>query len=505
MFALTYLAMGLFPLLSMMIFLRFGMQRGIVWTAMLGFLFLPVRPTFDPPLLPTIDRRTLTITCVVVFAALMAKGRGWRADKSDYTANSWLPKSKLFTLLIILAVFSSIGTYFTNRDSGHTPHGYLFTFELLDIGRMSYEIMFPALLLIVGRRFLSDEKGIYCLLKAAGFTGVIYGLLIVFEWRMSPVLKLWVYGIYDIDWGLVAREYGFRPVVFLENGLQTAIFHAMACVSAVAVFRGSTGGDRTLWRSIALFNLACLPFTQSAAAIILGFAFSALAFFGTKKLILMAVASVAFVSMTYPVTRTLDVVPTQTLLSAASIISERRAGSLRTRFTSEDRYLVRAKNRPYFGWGQRIREMPRDSRDRPAATPDGFWVIMVAQRGLIGFAAIFGLFTLPLMLLWVKRRIAPIDHAVLGLGVVVSVAVADNLLNASFTPMLWLCSGILLGISERVLYREADQAAIERRSALELERRKRRGETVLAGSHSGTVLATARDGAKRHGLEHARR
>ncbi|MEM9761826.1 MAG: hypothetical protein AAF968_04850 [Pseudomonadota bacterium] len=502
MYQLTYVALFGFPLLSMMLFLRFGVQRGIVWTVMLGFLFLPLRPTFDLPLLPEVNRITISVVCASLFAVFMMRGRGWTAQNAGGESQSWLPRSKVAVAFVVIALVSPVFTIFNNQDWGPSAFGYLLPVSFTDIGNMAYQVGFPIILLLLGRRLLADQRGVLTLLKAAGILGVAYGALIIFEWRLSPMLKFWVYGIWDINWSLVMRGDGFRPVVFLENGLQTAIFQSMACTCAVSVFRHSTGGDRTLWRMIALFNLACLPFTLSMAAIVLGFGFSLIAFFGLKRQILLVVALIAASVFTYPLLRTLEVVPTKQILAVAASVSEVRASSLETRFTSEDRYIERALHRPLFGWAQRTRDLPRDEDDKPSAIPDGNWTIIITQRGFIAFVAIYGLFTLPTIILWLKRRVAPINHLVLGLSLAICVALIDKLLNSFFTPLLWLGSGALLGVTERVVFKESNDAAEERRAALEMERRKRRAHTEL-----GATLGEKRPvgGRSKHGLAHARR
>ncbi|MEL6765651.1 MAG: hypothetical protein AAFP17_00605 [Pseudomonadota bacterium] len=498
---IAYIAMVAFPFMSMLVFLRFGVQHGIAWTVIIGFLFLPLSPTLNLPLLPTVNRTSVPVVCALLFATLMMRGRAWKASTSEQFLPGWLPTNKILSVFAVVAVTSSTLTILTNRDSGSTPFGFLQATELTDIGAMTYELLFPVLLLLLGRRFLSDENGALIFLKVVGLMGVAYGALIVLEWRLSPMLKFWVYGIWDINWVLATRSSGFRPVVFMQSGLQASIFQAMASIAAIAVFRASNGGDRTLWRFIALFCLACLPFTQSMAAIILGFGFSLVAFFGSKRQILIIVALIAGFVFTYPVLRMAEVVPTTQMVSAARVVSDTRAGSLAFRFQSEDRYIDRALIRPFFGWGQRERDMPRTADGERAAIPDSNWSIITTQRGFVAFVAIYGLFTLPTIVLWRKRRVAPINHVVLGLSLIVCVALLDKLLNSFFTPILWIGSGALIGVAERVVLKESTEAAAERRAALEIERSRRRGKVVI-GPSAPKLQGDVR---VKHSLAHKRR
>ena len=56
----------------------------------------------------------------------------------------------------------------------------------------------------------------------------------LFEIRMSPQLHRWLYGYYPFGFITQMRYGGFRPSVFMENGLVCAFFAMTAMVAATA-------------------------------------------------------------------------------------------------------------------------------------------------------------------------------------------------------------------------------------------------------------------------------
>ena len=76
---------------------------------------------------------------------------------------------------------------------------------------------------VIGRALLADMRGNYLLCLGIAVGGIVYAPLCWFEVRLSPVLKLMVYGYADrgaMDFGM--RWGGYRPIVFLSFGLETA-------------------------------------------------------------------------------------------------------------------------------------------------------------------------------------------------------------------------------------------------------------------------------------------
>ncbi|MEM6945663.1 MAG: hypothetical protein AAF565_18115, partial [Pseudomonadota bacterium] len=282
-----------------------------------------------------------------------------------------------------------------------------------------------------------------------------------------------------------------------------ALFQSIACVCAVALYRYSSGTERFFWRIVSIICLIALLLTVSYTAIFLGFGFAIIAFFLPRKQTLTVLALVGAIAFTYPILRAVDVVPTNTIVSAFQKVSVARANSLEYRFDAEDLYSQRAWRRPWWGWGTRLRDIPRrDQSANRAAVADAYFVLIFSQRGLVAYFALFGLLTLPLVMIWRKQNVAPISDLVLGAGLATSVAVANLLTNAQFNPIMWVFTGALLGRTELVFAAQSLQDQ-QRRAALALEREKRRRRMVDGKIGADGRLGTG--GRRAHLLGRARR
>ena len=88
----------------------------------------------------------------------------------------------------------------------------------------------------IGMRFLSSDNGRAQLLKAIPVAALFYSLPMLLEVRISPQLHRLVYGFRPRLHQQV-RGSGYRPVVFLDQGLQAALFAAMAVIAAAVAAR----------------------------------------------------------------------------------------------------------------------------------------------------------------------------------------------------------------------------------------------------------------------------
>ncbi len=80
-------------------------------------------------------------------------------------------------------------------------------------------------------------------------------------------------------------------------------------------------------------------------------------------------------------------------------------------------------------------------------------MITLGSFGRFGYAAEFGLLTLPLFLLWWRSRGLPsraISPYVGPLALLLGINMVDLLPNATITPITWMLAGSLLGHAERL-------------------------------------------------------
>ena len=167
----------------------------------------------------------------------------------------------------------------------------------------------------------------------------------LFEIRMSPQLHRWFYGYNPFGFATQMRYGGFRPSVFMENGLVTAFFAMTAMVAATAFWRTQTRVLKLPPAKITAYLGAVLVLCKSLGALIYGAVLVPLVRLTRPRLQLRIAMVLVSIAVAYPLLRAADLVPTKYMLDAATSISEERADSLRTRFDNEQQLLERASQR----------------------------------------------------------------------------------------------------------------------------------------------------------------
>lgn len=278
---------------------------------------------------------------------------------------------------------------------------------------------------------------------------------------MSPQLNRIVYDFFPHNWNQHVRGDGFRPLVFLMHGLALAIFLSKTVLAAFGSSRFETGSRKTFYLLAGGWLLVTLVLSNSLGALLITLVLLPLLFLIGTRGQLVAAASIAVITLTYPMLRNADVVPTERLVSLAAEIDEGRSMSLAFRFEQEDLLLEHARERPLFGWGTFGRNRLYDARGRDISTTDGLWVITFGKSGWAGYLAEFGLLTIPLVLLALRARRSQIEPETAILALVLAAHLIDLLPNGFMSPITWLIAGALLGRLEyeRVETPEPDDLA----------------------------------------------
>src|SRR5688500_6239720 len=97
-------------------------------------------------------------------------------------------------------------------------------------------------------------------------------------------------------------------------------------------------------------------------------------------------------------------------------------------------FVARAMEQPMFGWAGWGRFFAVDEKGEAIGVPDGLWIILLGQGGIVAL----GLFSLVMLLpplLWIKRCPArlwthPAAAPAAALAVVLALHMIDNLMNA---------------------------------------------------------------------------
>ena len=98
-------------------------------------------------------------------------------------------------------------------------------------GVMSW--LFPYL---IGRLYFSDLQGMRELVLGIFIAGIIYMPFCLWEMRMSPNLHYYVYGFQQVKFWQTYRGSGFRPQVFMSNGLMLSLFMGFTALSGLGLW-----------------------------------------------------------------------------------------------------------------------------------------------------------------------------------------------------------------------------------------------------------------------------
>lgn len=439
---IAYLMLAIWPLVAVAFYGRLRADQALIWTVLLGYLFLPEPPTaFDLPLMPPLNKHNVPALAAFCIAL-------WRYGHHG----PLLPQSLVGKALILTFILSPIMTVLNNAEPvffGQVGLPGLTAKDAIALMLQQFLLIVPFLL---ARQFLASGGAQRELLMALMIGGLVYSLLMLIEIRLSPQLNLWVYGYYQHVFGQSIRFGGYRPVVFLYHGLWVAFYCMTAAVAAYALWRLDASGARWKFIAAALYLTVILVLAKSLGALIfVALLVPLVVILGPINQIKVAVL-IGLLAVGYPVLKGADLVPEDRMLSQAAGIDPDRAASLEFRFDNEQTLLDRAYIKPVFGWGSWGRNHILDPVSGNILTvTDGRWIIVIGVYGWVGFLAEFGLLVLPLVLIWREASLArevPVSPLVAPLSLILAINILDMIPNATLTPLTWLIAGALTGYAE---------------------------------------------------------
>lgn len=310
----------------------------------------------------------------------------------------------------------------------------------------------------IGRAYFTDWEAVRELALGIIIGGLAYVPLCWWEIRMSPQLHGQIYGLMFTSFRtdnylLGVQLYGFRPNVFLLDGLTVTMF--MGIASVLAYWAWMTRSPR---------KLLGVPMGVIVVVLVLT-AFFCKAMGG----ILLMLAGMAILTMTrWPKTRLpllllILAVPAYITLRAtgdwsgdflverAHDLSPTRAQSLEFRLHNENLLSSKALKQPLFGWGGWSRSHVFDWDNNDITIIDGLWILLLGETGLFGLGAFILMGIGPAMLVWkripTKYWTDPACAAPVALAVVVTLYMIDSLFNTTFNPLTMLSIGALASIS----------------------------------------------------------
>ena len=447
----------LFPLTMAL----YGTIKPAAATAFVVFgsvLFAPEHAYFKFPLLPHFTKDNLPHLMMLIALA-------------TFFPNRLFKKSPGFgpEFILYLGIFTSIITAVTNTET--LRYGNWVTVTLpglsikdgLFIGMGDASVF--ALPFMVGRMLFNDAEDLRVFFKALVALMLVYTLCILIELRMSPQLNFWVYGYYAagmidqaIRWG------GYRPTVFMEHGLAVSLIVVHACVLLAAAKRARVQLFSSLRTSHLLMGmLVVLVLCKSTGSIVYALIVVPIVLWAPMRLALGIAQTLAVITVLYPVLRSNDLVPVDTLVEWSQNIAAERAASLKFRFDNELMLLRKAQEKIWFGWGSYGRNSLYDpDSGKEMAIADGAWIIIVGRRGLIGLIMTLGVPAYAAV--YAARRIPKIPKEsdrwlMVGVLYMLTVGVIDLIPNGLFNTYPFFVAGALFGLAHYMTSPKALRAA----------------------------------------------
>jgi hypothetical protein len=444
------------PLVALWLFRALPLNQAIVWTILGGLLLLPVGAAVKlAPGIPQLDKISIP-SLAAVFGCILTTRR--------------LPRLwhgiGLAEILLLGLLTGPFITSELNGDAILTEGGIVLPpvdhYDGLSAVVAQFLFILPFFL---GRQFFRNSADNEEILRILVIAGLLYSLPMLFEVRMSPQLGRWLYG-FSPSFVNDARYGGFRPVVFLGNGLVVASFIATVAVAAAAFWRTQTRVKRLPAVGVTAYLTGVLILCKSAAALLYGVALVPLVRATKPRLQLGAALVIVSLAMLHPLLRAADLFPDRYLVHiATTVFGQQRADSLNTRFEQEQQLLTHASERFLFGWGRFGRNRVYDKWGKDVSLTDGRWIITMGTFGFFGFLTEFGLLTLCVVraaasLKFNETMREKVFFAALVL--IVAISVLDQLPNASLSPWTWLLAGTLMGRADalRAIAQEQRKSSI---------------------------------------------
>lgn len=431
------------PLVALGIFAALGPARGLIWSVAVGYLFLPEGYGFDVPALPPYHKYT-AISLASLIGVLIFRGREpW--DRSMVTRDNLLPRILIFLLVVL--VLSPLGTWMTNPETLFNGPVVRNALSVRDFISMVTDSVIMILPMFLAWRVLHKPEHHRDLLIAVVALALVYSLLVLFEWRMSPQLNIWVYGYFQHSWLQHVRGGGFRPIVFLQHGLVVGLFLLTAILAAFALSRDGRS-QRPAMILIGLWLFLVLLLSRNFGALLMAVAFIPVVLLVPFKLQMRVAVIAGGLFLLYPVLKQSGLSPDAWFNGFIEGISPRAAQSFGWRIANEELLLERALEKPLFGWGGWGRMRVFNEWGRDISTVDGLWIVTIGQRGWIGFIALFGLVIAPLLFVLRAAKRKPVSACIGGMMVITTANLIDMIPNSTLSPLAFLMLGAMAAFAQ---------------------------------------------------------
>jgi hypothetical protein len=428
----AYAALLAWPGVCIALFVALPLEAAAIWSLLGGYLLLPSGTQIDLPFLPPLDKMSVP----AISAVLLCWMKGTHAPRPRYSILVYM----LGLGYVIAPIFTSFGNSYELQTAAGSVPGF-YPLDGLKIAGRNLVMLAP---FYIGSRFLCTEQGRMTLLRSLPVAALFYSLPMLFEVRMSPQLHRWVYGFFPHSFAQQMRYGGFRPVVFLEQGLQVALFASMAVIASVVLIRARERIFRAPAGAVAAYLSVILLLCKTLGAALYALVAVPLVLCTRPQTWIKVACALLLVVCAYPLLRTYELVPIQHISSAANSISLDRSKSFETRITNEELLLAKARQKPWFGWGTWGRNRVRDQyTGQDVSVTDGGWIIEFGTFGWLGYFSLFGLFVVAgfRALRAVGDEITSANVTMGGLSLILAINMIDMIPNSNLTTMTLLLAG----------------------------------------------------------------
>jgi hypothetical protein len=433
---LAYVALYSWPLACLLLFALLPVEAAAIGSILGGYLLLPSGLTVNLHVLPPLDKSTIPALSTLLLCWMKGVRSPGRPPLLTY----------IFVLGFLLSpVFTAYDNSYELRIGDRSIPGFYPLDGLKMMGQNFVELA-P---FFVGARFLSSDRARRLLLAALPTAALFYSLPMLVEVRMSPQLQRLVYGTNPAGFITLWRAGGYRPLVFLNTGLELALFTSMAFVASVATVRAKWRVFHLPAGAAATYLGGLLLLCKSLGSMIYGALAAPLVLFTTPKTWVRFSCVVVLIICAYPMLRTYDLIPVRRAVAAANAVSAERSGSFQFRVENEDKLLVRANQKPVLGWGTWGRNRNFDQSGADLSVTDGAWILRFGMFGWLGYLSLFGLFATSVLSARtaVNGQMTESSIVIGALTLLLAVNLTDLIPNANLVPLTYMMAGSIAGRS----------------------------------------------------------
>jgi hypothetical protein len=464
----AYFALFAWPFVCVALFVWLPVEAAAIWSLLAGYLLLPSATVFDLKPLPPFDK--FSIPSIAVFLLCWMKGAQAPAPR----------RSIVIYLLSSMFIISPFLTSLTNSYEIQLTNHSLPGFYPMDGLKMCYRNIIEILPFFIGMRFVSTNSAQKLLIKSFAVACIFYSMPMLFEIRFSPQLHRLVYGFFPHEFYQQYRGGGFRPVVFLNHGLEVALFASLATTAALIAMRARWRLLRLSSGTVATYLGIILVLCKTMGAIIYALIAAPIVLFTRPRAWINVTVAILLVISAYPLLRTYDLIPVRRFAGAVSSVSADRSSSFAWRVKNEDLLLAKANQKPFLGWGGWARNRVfQEETGEDISVTDGEWIQRFGTWGWFGYLSLFGLF------LSAALRARSVvsggggerDVLLAGLALLLAVNCLDLIPNANLRPMTYLLAGSVAGCV-RVRSRQKSHSSVGESSSVTRVLAKSRGESL---------------------------